>query len=283
MSDCIGQKFILNQWMKIMKDLSIIIITWNALEHLKKCLDSVFKTVKEIDYEIIVVDNNSKDNTLDYVKHFSKIKIIANNENRGVAAGRNQGIKIAQGKYILILDVDAELTSSAVENLVRFFDKNEKAGLVGPKLTYSDGSLQYSCRKFPNVLTKILRRVPFADKLLKEEQMRDWDHSGVKDVDYVIGACQLIRKKAIDEVGILDENIFYGPEDVDFCLRLWRGNWQVYYNPEAVVIHHEQRITKNKFFTKMTYLHIKGLIYYFWKHKYLFDIDRRSRTEDRKL
>lgn len=260
-----------------MKDLSIIIITWNALGHLKKCLDSVFNTVKNIDYEIIVVDNNSSDGSTDFLRKFPQITVIANNENKGVAGARNQGIKISCGKYILILDVDAELTSGAVENLVLFLDKNEKTGLVGPKLIHSDGALQYSCRKFPNVITKILRRVPFAEKLLEKEQMRDWDHNSAKEVDYVIGACQLIRKKAIDETGVLDEKIFYGPEDVDFCLRLWRDNWQVYYNPEAVVIHHEQRITKKKFFTKITYLHIKGLIYYFWKHKYLFSIGRRRR------
>lgn len=257
-----------------MKTLSIVIITWNSLAHLKNCLESVFKTVKGIDYELIVVDNNSKDGTPEYLKQFSQITVVANNENKGVAGGRNQGIKLARGKYILILDVDAELTEGAAKELVNFLDKNKKAALAGPKLTFTDGTLQYTCRKFPNVLTKILRRVPLSDKLLADEQMRAWDHNSVKDVDYVIGACQVIRREAIDDVGLLDESIFYGPEDVDFCLRLWRAGWEVYYNPEAKVIHHEQRITKKNFFSKMTFLHIKGLVYYFWKHKYLFGTRR---------
>jgi GT2 family glycosyltransferase len=100
-------------------------------------------------------------------------------------------------------------------------------------------------------------------------EMADWDHRVARAVDYVIGACQVIRKAALMDVGLLDEHIFYGPEDVDFCLRLQQAGWRVIYNPEAVVEHRERRVTRS-FFSQLGYRHIQGLAYYFWKHGYLF-------------
>jgi GT2 family glycosyltransferase len=255
--------------------LSIIILTWNSKRLLKRCLSSIQVDTTTNNYEIIIIDNNSTDATralLESISSEGAYHIIFNNQNKGVGHARNQGIKLATGKYILILDVDTIIAPGAIDKLVDYLEQSPKCGLVAPKLTDVDGNLQLTCRKYPTIVSKSLRRIPFnwAQELLSEEEMHDWDHACIREVDYVIGACQLIRKSVIQEIGLLDENIFYGPEDIDFCLRIWQAGYKVVYNPEAIIIHDEQRITKRRYFSKMTWEHIKGLAYFFWKHKYLF-------------
>ncbi len=255
--------------------LSIIILTWNSEHLLRRCLSSIKTNTTLNDYETIIIDNNSTDGTRDFLKSFDSkdsFWIIYNGHNRGVGPARNQGIRIAKGEYILILDVDTIVTSCAIDELVRYMDNTEKCGLVAAKLTDIEGCLQYTCRKYPTVMSKILRRTPgkWARNMLDNEEMRDWDHTDIREVDYVIGACQLIRKSIIGKIGLLDENIFYGPEDVDFCLRIWQAGYKVVYNPKAIIIHDEQRITKRKLLSRISWEHTKGLVYFFRKHKCLF-------------
>lgn len=266
--------------------LSIIILTWNSKGMLQRCLESIFDNTDIEDCEIIVVDNGSQDGTQEMLKaNFPEVRVIRNNVNRGVAPARNQGLKLARGEYLLILDVDAIVKRGAIDTLVEFMERKEVVGLVGPKLIYPNGDLQYSCRKFPTVLSKVFRRVPFhfARSFLEDEEYRDWDHSSVREVDYVIGACQLIRRDTLEEVGYLDDKMFYGPEDVDYCLRLRKANWKIVYNPKAEVIHDEQRITRRKLFSKITWKHITALVRYFRKHKYYFSRKRLyAQLESRK-
>ena len=258
------------------KDLSVVIATWNARGLLENCLCSIYQSTSGVEFEIIVVDNASTDGTLNMLAAFPEVKVIENQTNRGVAPARNQGIEIAKGRYILLLDADTMVTPGAIEALVEFMDNSHKVGLAGPKLISPEGELQLTCRHFPTVFSKILRRIPlsFAQDLLRRELLADWDHDSVGEVDYVIGACQIIRREALDEVGLLDDKIFYGPEDIDYCIRMWRKGWAVCYNPFAAVVHFEQRVTKGKLFSKLTWLHLRGLIYYFIKYGYLFDTSR---------
>ena len=254
--------------------LSVIILTWNSLDILKRCLSSIETSTTLNDYEIIIIDNNSTDQTREFLKSIDSIdsyQIILNSHNRGVGPARNQGLRIAKGDYILILDVDTIVTNYSIDKLVEYLEQNPKTGLVAPKLIDINSNLQFTCRKFPTIMTKLLRRIPFnfARELLSKEEMYNWDHDDIIEVDYVIGACQLIRRSVIEKVGLLDEKIFYGPEDVDFCLRIWQAGYKVVYNPEAVIIHEEQRITRTKLLSRISLEHIKGLVYFFWKHKYL--------------
>lgn len=239
-------------------------------------MNSIYKNTKKSSFEIIVVENASTDGTLEMLNQFPKIQVIKNRCNRGVGPARNQGMRLAKGRYILLLDADTTAVANALDTLVEYMDNNPKVGICGPKLTSPTNELQLSCRRFPTVVTKILRRapIPVAQNLLKEELLVNWDHNSIKEVDYIIGACQIIRKEAFQQVGYLDENIFYGPEDVDYCIRMWRNGWQVCYNPAATIIHHEQRITKKKLFSKLTVLHAKGLIYYFIKYRYIQNISK---------
>lgn len=253
--------------------LSIILLTWNSEQFIENCINSLYNN--NVEQEIIIIDNGSTDNTLKIIKEkYPNVKLIKNTTNRGVAPARNQGIKEANGEYILILDIDTIVKENSIKKLVKYLDDNKNVGICGPKLVFSDGTVQNSCRKFPLVHTKILRRVPtnWADKILQDEYYIEQKNKQEPfTVDYIIGACQLVRREALDQVGLLDEKIFYGPEDVDFCLRMWLKGWKVVYLPDSEVIHLEQRITRKKFFSYITLKHILGLIYYFFKHRYFFN------------
>ncbi len=258
--------------------ISIVILTWNSQDLLRNCLNSVYsgKTDGE-SYEIIIVDNGSVDNTQEMLKRqFDQVKIITNKVNMGISIARNQAMKVATGEKILVLDVDTEVTPGAIASLACQMDQCPDVGIVGAKLTDASDTLQYTARMFPTILSKLLlRRLParISARFLAREEYRDWDHSSLRYVGYVIGACQMIRREAMEDVGGYDERIFYGPEDVDYCLRMWLKGWKVLYNPEAKIYHMESRITKgmlSQIRNPIFWKHLKGLIVYFTKHRYLF-------------
>jgi GT2 family glycosyltransferase len=170
-----------------------------------------------------------------------------------------------------LLDDDTAVQPRAFDHLVAYLDEHREVGLCGPKLVSATGQLHLSCRLFPTVRDKLARRVPSASarRVTHETEMADWDHNSVREVDYVIGACQVIRRAALTDVGLLDERIFYGPEDIDFCLRLHQAGWRVMYHPGAVVVHTERRVTRSCF-SLLAWRHVWGLGYFFWKHGYLF-------------
>jgi N-acetylglucosaminyl-diphospho-decaprenol L-rhamnosyltransferase len=256
-----------------MLDLSIVIISWKMKSMLGEMLKSIMMNTNGISYELIIVDNNSQDGTSEMIeKEYQDAVLIKNSENIGVAPARNQAIRIAKGRYIVTLDADMLFIDNSLMKLVEFMDKTPDAGLCGAKLIFPDGRVQPSGRRFPNLLAFLLRRLEFMSiarnsKILRWHEMAEWDRSDVRQVDYVIGACQCIRREAMNKIGLLDEKIFYGPEDIDYCLRMHQNGWKVYYYPFTSIIHYEQRLTKRKFFTKLTFLHFKAVIYIFWKYK----------------
>jgi len=252
--------------------LSIVILNWNSRHFLERCLQAIYSNITLENAEIIIVDNGSKDGSVEFLKgNYSEIKLIVNTTNKGVGPARNQGMRYAKGEYILILDVDTIVQPGTIDKLIEEMDKKPDVGLAGPKLISPNGQMQYSCRKFPTLISKILRQLPekWGSLFLEKEELRTWNHNRTRFVGYVIGACQLIRKKAMEQVGFYDERIFYGPEDIDYCLRMWKEKWKVLYVPSAVVVHDEQRITKRRYFNKLFWEHLKGLCIYFLKHKYL--------------
>jgi GT2 family glycosyltransferase len=255
-------------------DVSIVIISWKMKNLLYKCLQTIYKFTDGLSFEIIVIDNNSNDGTSQMIEeNFPQIKLIKNFQNRGVAPARNQGIKMAQGKYIFILDADTELIENSLKHLYDFMEKTPDAGIVGCKLVDKNLNLQFSCKRFPSLLAFLFRRLEWINfiknsKTLKHHTMQDWDHGQIKEVDYLIGACQFFRRGLIDQIGFYDDKIFYGPEDIDFCLRIWKAGWKVYYYPFTQIIHHEQRITKKKLFSKISFNHFIGIFYLYKKYKF---------------
>jgi len=265
--------------------ISIIILTWNSRKYIKKCLESVFfdigKSNKYI--EVIVVDGGSTDCTLDILEKFkdlfSNLQVIRLSNNRGTTASRNIGIKKSTGKYIFILDSDTEIQKGTIDILVNTLKGEERIGIVAPRLYYPNGYVQSSCKRFPTIKTKLYKFLPFErvrrigsiDELYDSEVYEE-KFDEIVEVDYCISAAWMIKREVFEEVGLFDKNIFYSPEDVDFCLRMWMKNWKVLYNPSAKVIHHAQRISYRRL--NFAWTHFIGLCYYFRKHKYLLNRER---------
>ena len=260
-------------------NVSIIIITWKMRDLLQKCLSSIYEYTKGISFELIVIDNFSNDGTIGMIEqNFPDIKLIKNKENKGVAPARNLGMKIAQGKYILILDADMELIEDSVSKLYAFMQSNESCGISGAMLNDSDGNLQWSCKQYPTFLALVFRRLEkFTfirnSRTLIQHTLSDWAHDEAKAVHYVIGACQFISRSLVEQIGYYDDKIFYGPEDIDYCLRAWHAGWEVWYYPFTKIFHHEQRITKQKFFSKISAKHFLGISYLFRKYHWKLSRD----------
>ncbi len=254
-------------------NLSIIIITWKMRDLLKVCLDSIYKFTSGLEFEIILIDNNSQDGTVEMIQQdYPNIRLVKNKQNKGVAPARNQGLEIAEGKYVLILDADMELIENSILRLYEFMEQHPECGMAGSKLVDSDMQLQYSCKRFPTFLALLYRRLEHINfvknsKTLTHHIMKDWDHKEIREVEYLIGACQFIRKKVIDQIGFYDQEIFYGPEDIDFCIRVWKAGWKIFYLPTTQIIHHEQRITKKNLFSAISFKHLLGIMHIFWKYK----------------
>jgi GT2 family glycosyltransferase len=254
-----------------MVDLSIVILVWKDAEHLPGCLGAIGRARGGMELEIVLVQNGVAFEVNELEKDGIPLRVIRNEVNRGVAPARNQGMRAAQGRYVMLLDVDTRVGEDALVNLVRFMDEHGEVGLAGPRLEDGEGNLQLTCRKLPTVWSKALRRVParWAQAQLADEMLAAYDHRTPRVVDYVIGACQIVRREAMEQVGLLDAEFFYGPEDVDYCLRMWRGGWRVMYVPEAVVVHEEQRLTKSRMVSRLSLIHGYGLTRYFWKWRYV--------------
>jgi GT2 family glycosyltransferase len=258
---------------------SIVILTWNSTDLLRACLQSLPQALTAYSSEVVVVDNGSRGYTPASLRlEFPWMQLLVNRENCGVAPGRNQGIRVTQGEYVILLDDDTVVEPSAFDRLIAYMESQPRVGLCAPKLVDAEGQLHLTCRLYPTLWDKLARQIPlsYAQQLRRETEMTDWDHNSSRTVDYVIGACQVIRRVALLSVGLLDERIFYGPEDVDFCIRLRRAGWQIIYNPDVVVVHKERRVARS-FFSRLSWKHAWGIGYYFWKHRYLLSRQRLYR------
>ncbi len=258
-------------------DLSIIILNYKTKGLVKQCIRNVRVSTANLAYEIIVVDNGSRDDIENMMKeNFPDIKFIQTGKNLGFAAGNNIGIKEAQGKYIMLLNPDVTVLNGSIEKMFNFMENNQEVGLAGPKLINPNGSYQISCRTFQTPKLIFYRRtplgkLPFAKKQLADHLMLDFDHQRNQEVDWVMGACMLARKSALDKVGLLDERFFFYVEDMDWCRRFWMDNFKVYYLAEAEMVHlYERASAADNWnfwnFNKMTRWHIASWIKYFTKY-----------------
>ena len=225
-------------------ELSIIIVSWNVRDVLEQCLRSIFKTHGDISLEVIVVDNNSQDGTARMIhEKFSEVVLIGNPNNRGFAVANNQGILRARGEFLLLLNPDTELQTGTLANALHFLRAKPQAGVVGCKHLNSDRTLQPSVRRFPTfwpifwMLLKIPKVFPDIPSV-SSYYARDFDYKFENQVEQVAGSFFLMRRKVIDEIGMLDENFFIWFEEVDFCKRALAAGWQIWYTPNAVIVHY---------------------------------------------
>lgn len=248
--------------------VSVIIIGYNSWHYLEKCFASLSFLPNDETVEIIYVDNASADGTLQNISAcYPTVKTIENSSNKGVAAARNRGIKMAKGEYIWLLDSDTEVNETAFSAMLQFMESHKKTGVCACKLIGQDGKAQASCRRFPTIKGKLNVALNIIFEQPHSVLQYNLDASEPFAVDYVIGACQMIRKTAMEKVGLLDEQIFYGPEDADFCLRMQQMNYNVFYLPQVSLYHAYQRVSSRKLFSKINQKHIAGLIYYFLKNR----------------
>ena len=264
-------------------DLSIIIVTYNSRAPVERCIASIETHEPRRAYEIIVVDNASGDGTAEAVaKRFPRVRVAANGENVGYSRGVNQGIRLSSGRAILILNPDIIVREGSIDRLTEFMDAHPDAGIVGSKLVYPDGRLQYSCRSFYTMSALVLRRTFFGAlfpraKPLRDHLLLDYDHETPRTVDWIIGACMLVRREALEKVGAMDERFFLYFEDIDWCNRMKRHGWSVYYAPGSVMTHTYERSSAKSILRKPFLIHMLSLMRYYEKWNRFFYAVRRNR------
>lgn len=243
--------------------LSIIILTHNRLDDTVKCIESLRPVATADDVEVIIVDNGSVDGTPDHIaEHFPDIKLIVNASNRGIAVARNQGIAESVGEKVLILDNDTIVNEQAIVGMEEYLDAHPQVGLCACRMTDAAGNVQPSYRPFPSITSKVLGLLG----LRSARAQFKFDDEGCIEPFYVIGACQMMRREAMKQTGVLDEAIFYGPEDADYCYRMRQAGWQIKYLPQFAIVHSYQRCTSRHPLSRLGIKHIKGLMHLYRKY-----------------
>jgi len=220
----------------VTSDVSVVVVTFNSAPWIERCLESVRG------YETIVVDNGSTDGTVALVRERFPEAHVIEQENLGMGGGNNAGMRLASARYFLLLNADAWVLGDGVEQLARFADQHPDAAVVGPKLLNEDGSLQRSARAFPTLWRLsteylFLRKLAPRSRALNTFYEGGFDHDEAREVDWLFGACLLVRRDAADEVGLFDEDFFMFSEETDWLYRFHQAGWSVYFYPGAEVVH----------------------------------------------
>lgn len=224
-------------------DASIIIVSWNVREHLRRCLHSIQQHTQGLNYEVIVVDNASQDGSVEMVEQeFPKVNVIASNTNIGFGAANNRGAEIAAGDVLVFLNDDIVLTSNAVQSMVGQVNADTSIGVLGCHLVFPDGSHQDSVRRFPTLSSQVLILTKMHNLLpglgpLKRYYAKDTDYTTRSPVDQVMGACMVIPRNVFEQAGGFDEQFFIWFEEVDLQKRVTEAGRRVIYTPEPEVIH----------------------------------------------
>jgi GT2 family glycosyltransferase len=219
-------------------DLSFILVNWNTKELIVEALRSIMDTVHGYEYETFLVDNGSKDGSPTTVRAtFPQVKLILNDTNQGFARAVNQALNRAEGRYILLLNSDARLREGTVQALVAFMEDNADVGIAGGQLINADGSLQNSIAPFPSLATELLNRRLLRTLFPRQYPGKEREYPFPIDVDSLVGACIIVSREAIDDVGNLDEGYFFFMEETDWCLRMREKGWRVSFVPHARILH----------------------------------------------
>ncbi|WP_013325277.1 glycosyltransferase family 2 protein [Gloeothece verrucosa] len=254
-----------------MLPISVITVTHNHAPYIARCLDALLPEVKQVGGEIILIDNRSDDESYQIASAYPDVQLYLNPERRGFAANNNFGMAVAKGRYLLLLNPDTEILPGSLNTLIQFMDENPNVGLSGAQLLFPDGSIQPSPRRFPTWGSVLARRSPLRIFLRnsgfnRRHLMLDIDHSQPFPVDWLLGACLLIRQEVLETVGPLDEGFFLYVEDIDWARRIHQQGWKVYYIPTAQIIHHHLAVSDKHFFSYRMWLHFQSMIRYTRKY-----------------
>lgn len=260
-------------------NLSAVVLSFNSKRHIEKCVRSLAKAFGELPgpSEIWVVENGSVDGSAQILAGLERefapmLKVIYNERNLGTTVSRNQALRRATGEYVLVMDSDAWVDGTTLAALIRTLEADPRCGIVVPRLNYPDGRFQLSTDTFPTLLRKLHRLFG-----LRSLEASATPPAEPCTVDYAISALWLFRRSLLDSVGLLDEKIFYSPEDVDFCLRVWKAGRTVVYDPRVSAVHDAQELSRGARLNGFATRHAKGLAYLFWKHGYFLGLSRLYR------
>ncbi len=224
--------------------LSICIVSYRVKDLLRECLRSIYENATSLSFEIIVIDNNSDDDSVEMVQaEFPQVVLVENHKNPGFAAACNQAIRLSQGKFVLLLNPDTVVLPGTLQKVIDFMETKRDAGIVGCRLLNPDRTLQLSCKSFPSLidsfsLNSCLYKLFPHTWLFGKCYMSYFRHDKLKKVNVVMGAFLLIRRRTIEEIGLMDGDLCMYYEETDLCLRAVRAGWKVYFFPEAEIIHY---------------------------------------------
>ncbi len=252
-------------------DLSVTICSWNTQGDLRACLQSLAEVRDECSFEVIVIDNASHDGSPDMVEaEFPWVRLFRMKENLGFTGGHNYAMEQRKGRHAFLLNSDATVLPGCLKTLLEFADATPKAGIIGPKILNPDGSLQLSCRTFPNPMAALFRNTIIGklfpnNRFTREYLMADWSHDQSRTVDWVSGAAMLATESLMEKIGFMDPAFFMYCEDVDWCWRAWQAGYEVIYLPQAVCTHAIGRST-DKAANKMIVRFHRSMLYFYKKN-----------------
>ena len=252
-------------------DLSVIIVGWNAKHYLELCLESLAKAPPWRSMEVLVVDNASSDGSVEMIEErFPWVKLIKSSENLGFAKGNNVAIRQCQGRYIALVNPDVIVFPGCLDALADFLDENPKVGNVGPRVLNPDMSMQSTCRRFPTLWNNFCSATGLSTRFKNSrffagEHMFYFPHDRTLAVDVIVGCFSMIRREALDTVGLLDEGLFMYGDDVDWCRRARNAGWQVVFYPGGQAIHDRGKITA-PYPVRFAVAQQRSVLHYWTKH-----------------
>lgn len=256
-----------------MEKVSFVILSWNSEKYLYDNITSIIK-LKEIDYEIYIIDNGSIDNSKSIVRSFmnnEKIKLIELEKNYGTTVSRNKGLtSIKKTDYICILDSDTVINENAILYMTKYLKNNKDVAIVGPGMVNGNGIKQIPYRKFPTWKIKLLKACPIKKISYIGEKIEGYDIDNLPmdfECDYLISACWTLTYETYKKLGNLDEKIFYAPEDVEYCMRARASGMKIVHLRTVEIVHYYQRISKKKLISKANITHFWGIMYILRKYK----------------
>ncbi len=259
-------------------DVSIVIVNWNTREILRDCLTSVYTQTNNVQFEVIIIDNASSDGSIEMIRsQFPDVILLANDTNRGFAAANNQGIIRAKGRYVLLLNSDTIICDAAIEKTIAYADDHKDVAVVGCQVYGKKEIPQITCFCFPSVLnlfleTSALSRIFKNNHFFGREYMRWWLRDTERQVDVVAGVFMLVRREAIDKVGLMDEDYFFLYEETDWCYRFSKAGWKTIFWPGAKIIHVDGgRQSRKQANLKIMVQSQKSMLIFFRKHYSLIE------------
>jgi len=256
-----------------MTDLTIVIVNYNTKELTADCVESVYKTVKGISFEIFVVDNASSDGSVDFIRSkYPRINLVANRENLGFAAANNQALRIMQGRYALLLNSDTVLTEDAVKRLFSFMEGHAEAAMACGQLLNRDGTKQNSIANFPDLLTLIFN-VPVLEFLFPQKfPSKRYTYSQPIEIDSGIGACLMVRRGALEQVGMLDERYFFFLEETDWALQMKKAGWKIFHVPGAFIYHLQGQSIGHNIRSRILFYRSRYIFFRKWKNTLYYSL-----------